>query len=138
MKTITIIDDDVAFCNALELVLKKAGYAVNVENTGQSILSNQFPVPDLLILDRYLPELDGLELCRKLRTQQETSNLPVVMISGNDTVKFHASMAGATDFLSKPFDVNHLLKMLSFHCSYAPPKGPNNKWRKLPGKEREN
>lgn len=130
MKTVMLIDDDAGFCQALSLVFKRSGFNVMVETRGENVLANNFTRPDIFVLDRYLPDVDGLELCRHLKTRPETSEVPVVMISGTEDVKFHAPSAGAIDFLNKPVDVNHLLKIVNFHCTYGAPKSPNNKWRK--------
>ncbi|RYY46450.1 MAG: response regulator [Chitinophagaceae bacterium] len=123
MKKILIIDDDAGLRQVLSMVFKRAGYEVATEGNGENILENKFEKPDIVVLDRNLADTDGLTVCRHLKEQPATRNIPVVMISASATAKLQAGIAGATDFLGKPFDVNHILKMVEFHSKYRIEQG---------------
>jgi DNA-binding response OmpR family regulator len=105
-----VIEDDPRIASFLERGLVAEGYQVAVENDGQDGLerarSDEF---DLLILDRMLPHLDGLELCRQLRG--EGRSVYVLMLTARDTLqdKIAGLKGGADDYLTKPFAFDELL-----------------------------
>ena len=107
---ILVIEDDPRIASFLERGLVAEGYQVAVENDGQDGLerarSDEF---DLLILDRMLPHLDGLELCRQLRG--EGRSVYVLMLTARDTLqdKIAGLKGGADDYLTKPFAFDELL-----------------------------
>ncbi|TMD10296.1 MAG: response regulator [Chloroflexi bacterium] len=104
---ILVVDDIRANSMLIEAYLKPMGYEVMTVDSGLGALelARESP-PDLVLLDVRLPDLDGFEVCRKLREEQATSLVPIVMVTSlnatEDRVK--ALEAGADDFLSKPVD----------------------------------
>ena len=106
---ILIVDDEKAVTDLLAYSLKKAGYTVQVASTGLQALqqTEQFN-PDLILLDLMLPEMDGLEVCRRLR---KTSNVPIIMITalGEEIDRVVGLEMGADDYLCKPFGVREVL-----------------------------
>lgn len=109
MKKIAIIEDDQLFHEALQRALKKAGYQV----AGAFSLAQGYEVlkehPSLLIIDRNLPDGDGLELCRKAR---ESGGIPALFLTARDEEEemIKAFDLGADDYLVKPFSMAVLLK----------------------------
>jgi DNA-binding response OmpR family regulator len=107
---ILVIEDDSRIASFLERGLVAEGYQVAVENDGRDGLerarSDEF---DLLILDRMLPYLDGLEVCRQLR--QEARGVYILMLTARDTLqdKIAGLKGGADDYLTKPFAFDELL-----------------------------
>lgn len=105
---ILVIEDDPDILNALNIALSSVGFDVDVLLSGKSVLLNQFVVPDLFILDKRLPDIDGLEVCRYLKSKPSYSQVPVIIISASPKVKNKALASGAAYFMEKPFVMQDL------------------------------
>lgn len=107
---IMICDDDEGILDLLELVLRDEGYEtipeINSLNVSQIVDREH---PDLLLLDLWMPVLSGDQVLRTLRDNPKTRKLPVIIISASNDGKSIAMNAGATDFVSKPFDLDKLV-----------------------------
>jgi two-component system response regulator FixJ len=105
-----VIDDDVAVRQSLAFLLSTAGFAVRVHESAVAFLQD-LPVPqvDCIVTDVRMPEMDGLELQRRLRANK--IDVPVIVITGHGDVGLavEAMKAGAVDFIEKPFDDEVLL-----------------------------
>jgi two-component system response regulator MprA len=104
-----VVDDDRALRDVLRRSLTLAGYDVRVTETGAGALSDvSSTVPDAVVLDIGLPDIDGLEVCRLLR--REGNRVPILMLTARDAVadRIDGLDAGADDYLVKPFDVDEL------------------------------
>ena len=109
MATILIVEDEKKIARFLELELKHEGYDVLTAFDGRTGLETALDKdPDLLILDLMLPELSGIEVCRRLR---HTSDLPIIMLTAKDDVsdKVMGLDMGADDYVTKPFAIEELL-----------------------------
>ena len=109
---ILIVDDESSARFALELLLRREGFEVREVHDGASALAECATFqPDLILLDIVMPGMDGLEVCRRIKSAPETRLTPVVLITGlsatEDRIK--GINAGADDFLSKPIDFSELL-----------------------------
>ena len=106
---ILLVEDEVDIAEFIATELRFEGYEVRVEHDGMRgmIAARQDP-PDLLILDRMLPGLDGLELTRRLR---KTSDVPILLLTarGEPRERVEGLNAGANDYLPKPFDLDELI-----------------------------
>lgn len=111
-KKVLITDDDPAMQDAFRLVFERAGYAVAVLTSGNAILENNYELPDIYILDKQLSGIDGLDVCRFLKTEERTRHIPVIIISATPHVARLASDAYADDFLEKPFSNRALVDMV--------------------------
>src|SRR3989337_1974838 len=111
-KKILIAEDDLDIAFTLNMILDNAGYEVTVTSSGKYILDSHYDYPDLFILDKRMPDIDGLEVCRQLRNRQECKNIPVIIISASPNFGPLAMNAGANDFIEKPFQMNDLLQMV--------------------------
>jgi adenylate cyclase len=109
--TILVVDDVAENRRLLEAVLAPRGYEVVTASDGVVALEVlALKQPDLVLLDVVMPRLDGYEVCRRLRENDETAVLPVIMITSNlGEEKTRALEAGADDFIPKPFDHEELL-----------------------------
>jgi two-component system response regulator MprA len=104
-----VVDDDRALRDVLRRALTLGGYEVRLAETGADALAEVAgTVPDAVVLDVGLPDLDGLEVCRLLR--REGNRVPVLMLTARDTVtdRIDGLDAGADDYLVKPFDIDEL------------------------------
>jgi two-component system response regulator MprA len=104
-----VVDDDRALRDVLRRTLALAGYDVRVAETGAGALAEVTSVvPDAVVLDIGLPDIDGLEVCRLLR--REGNRVPVLMLTARDAVsdRIDGLDAGADDYLVKPFDIDEL------------------------------
>lgn len=106
---VLVIEDDPAYARVVRLNLEASGYRVAHASSGLAGLAlvDDFR-PDLIILDVMLPDMDGLEVCRRVREQ---SDLPIVMLTarGSEQHKVQGLLTGADDYVTKPFSAAELL-----------------------------
>jgi two-component system response regulator MprA len=104
-----VVDDDRRLRDVLRRALTLSGYEVRLAETGSEALAEiSSGVPDAVVLDVGLPDIDGLEVCRLLR--RERNRVPVLMLTARDAVsdRIDGLDAGADDYLIKPFDIDEL------------------------------
>ena len=121
MSRILIIEDEKKIARFIELELTHEGYEVQAAYDGRAGLSLADSwKPDLLILDLMLPELSGIEVCRRLR---QHSDVPIIMLTAKDDVsdKVMGLDMGADDYITKPFAIEELLARIRV-CRKADPK----------------
>lgn len=112
---ILIIDDEWAVSRAISARLEASGFSTRVAPTGEEgleVISRS--APDAVILDLRMPDIDGLEVLRRLRAEPGTANVPVIMVTANvqDSVKGEAMALGARAFFGKPFDQRALVETM--------------------------
>jgi DNA-binding response OmpR family regulator len=112
-KKIFIIDDDDSVREMLKMIFEKAGYDIEISADGQSVYYQQRGWPDLFLLDKHLLNYDGLEICRYLKSKDQTRTIPVIMLSATPGVEPLAREAGADDFMEKPFNSALLMTKVS-------------------------
>lgn len=109
MALVLLVDDEAALRESLTYTLKKEGYEVATAADGHGAIK-QFhkQVPDIVLLDLMLPEVDGMEVCWRIRA---FSDVPIVMLTAKDqdTDKVRGLEAGADDYVTKPFNTRELL-----------------------------
>ena len=108
-KTILIVDDEKPIVEILVYNLQKEGYKTLEANDGEEAIRIAFEKnPDLILLDIMLPKVDGLTVCKKIRT---SFNMPIIMISAKDEEidKIVGLELGADDYITKPFSVRELM-----------------------------
>lgn len=102
---ILIVDDDVDSLKLIGLMLKRNGYEVVAADTGTNALAKaDTESPDLIILDVMMPDMSGLEVCRRLRANANTVDIPIIMFTAKTLIddKVKGFEAGADDYLTKP------------------------------------
>ena len=110
--TILVIDDEPDLVELVEFNLKKDGYEVIVAKNGQSGLEiAQKHVPDLIVLDLMMPGIDGLEVCRQLRGDPRTKQIPMIMLTAKsaEADRIVGLELGADDYVTKPFSPRELV-----------------------------
>ncbi|MFL2824046.1 MAG: phosphate regulon transcriptional regulator PhoB [Alphaproteobacteria bacterium] len=109
---ILIAEDEESLAMLIDYNLIKNGYQTNIVKDGELVLSEcQSFNPDLILLDWMLPNISGIELCRRLRTQKKYNNVPIVMITamGEENDKIRGLETGADDYITKPFSFPELI-----------------------------
>ena len=109
--TILAVDDKVHILELISFNLKAAGYHVVTALTGEEALKRcEVERPSLVLLDIMLPGIDGLEVCRRLKGDRMTSNIPIIMLTarGDEVDKILGLELGADDYITKPFSVREL------------------------------
>ena len=121
MAVVLAVDDDPALLRAIGIGLKALGHQVTTAATGERGLSEVALVaPDVVVLDLGLPDLDGMEVCRRIR---QWSDVPVVVLSADGTQdrKIAALDGGADDYMTKPFSMGELDARLRVALRHRPP-----------------
>ena len=111
MPRICIIDDDKDLLSVIQPLLLKKGFDISAfASWDEAVDLLQVLEPQLILLDVFLPGIDGLELCEKLKTSPHTKHIPVLLFSAYPRIAESAVHDyGADDFISKPFEVNELV-----------------------------
>lgn len=116
MKKIIIVDDDESIRDSLQLVFLPSLYQLAFYPDARRLLSGDFEKPDIFIIDKQLPGIDGLDLCRHLKNSSRTMNIPVVILSANPSLKGLAGEAGADFCLAKPYRLKELREIVERYC----------------------
>jgi two-component system phosphate regulon response regulator PhoB len=109
---ILLVEDEKSLVELLRYNLEQSGYRVTVATNGEEALTSVADDrPDLVLLDWMLPRMSGLEVCRQLRRQPVTSNIPIIMLTarGEEGDRIRGLDAGADDYVSKPFSPSELV-----------------------------
>ena len=120
---VLVVEDDTDIAGVLRRSLDKEGYDVRVAGDGESAL-NEAGVfePDAVVLDLGLPKLDGVEVCRRLRTE---GDVPILILTARDALEARVAGldSGADDYLVKPFEREELLARIRALLRRRPPRG---------------
>lgn len=113
--TILAVDDSPFMLEAIKQAMAKEYKVIVAKNAEEALFLIYHKRIAILLLDVSLPGIDGLELCRTLRSLPQFSDLPIIMLTGRDTVfdKVQGRLAGATEYLTKPFDAEQLREACS-------------------------
>jgi two-component system, OmpR family, alkaline phosphatase synthesis response regulator PhoP len=108
-QTVLVVEDEVSIASFVSLYLKNAGYLVRTVGTGEEALAQaEAERPSLIVLDLMLPDVDGIEVCRRIRKR---SDVPILMLTARDedVDKIIGLEVGADDYLTKPFNPRELV-----------------------------
>ena len=139
MSKILLVEDDLLIQELVTFNLEREGYTVKIAGDGKSGLEMvSSEMPDLILLDVMLPELDGYEVCKAIRANKETASLPIIMLSARDEVadKVIGLELGADDYVTKPFSTRELVARVKARFreekrNAAPPKPVSIVWGEL-------
>jgi two-component system, OmpR family, alkaline phosphatase synthesis response regulator PhoP len=122
VQNVLVVEDEASIASFVSLYLKNAGYRVRTVSNGSDALA-QFSAeaPDLIVLDLMLPDIDGIEVCRRIR---KTSDVPVLMLTArdDDVDKIIGLEVGADDYLTKPFNPRELVARVKAILRRATPE----------------
>jgi PAS domain S-box-containing protein len=118
--SILIVDDTPANLRILSQILDERGYRVRIANNGpRALAAVASSPPDLILLDIMMPEMSGYEVCKKLKSQDNTREIPVIFISALNSTedKINAFTSGGVDYVAKPFQFEEVLARVEAHLS---------------------
>jgi signal transduction histidine kinase len=117
---ILLVDDSQALLSLITSFLEAENYKIFAVETGEKALEflNSF-TPDLILLDRTLPEIDGIEVCKRIKANKQIANIPVIFLTATSDVKaiVEGFRIGAVDYITKPFQKEELLARVNSHIS---------------------
>ncbi|WP_300555024.1 phosphate regulon transcriptional regulator PhoB [Maricaulis sp.] len=108
---VLVVEDEDALATLLQYNLEKEGYQVSAAGDGEeALIMAEEETPDLVLVDWMLPKVSGIEVCRRLRSRQETANVPIIMLTarGEETDRVRGLDTGADDYIVKPFSMTEL------------------------------
>ncbi|MFW6134473.1 MAG: response regulator transcription factor [Elusimicrobiota bacterium] len=111
-KTILLVDDDKKVVKAISTILSEHNYSIVPAYDGLEALEKAKKInPDIILLDIIMPELKGWEVCKKIRENKNTSKIPVIMLTGQNSSEneIHGLQCGADDYIIKPYDSRILI-----------------------------
>ena len=112
MKKILVVDDEISILEMVQLVLEDEGYEVQARLNGAYFQQMRSDLPDLILLDILLSGEDGRELCRRLKGDEKTRHIPVILLSAHFSARDSPGMSGADAFLPKPFHLRELIDLV--------------------------
>ena len=130
---ILIVEDETALVELLRYNLEQAGFSVAVAYDGEEALASvQEDTPDLILLDWMLPLMSGIEVCRQVRRQTATANVPIIMLTarGEEGDRVRGLDAGADDYVPKPFSPTELVARIRAVLRRIRPALADEVWRR--------
>jgi len=121
MKRIIFADDDPSLQEVFSLIFSRAGYEVTMYSNGEKLLNNDFEPPDLFLLDKQLSGINGMEICQFLKSQPVTKDIPVIIVSASPDLDKQSILAGADDYIEKPFQLQNLLNLMTKYLAEPMP-----------------
>src|SRR5204863_6663970 len=121
-QSVLVVEDETSIASFVALYLKNAGYRIQTAGTGREALERVAgEKPSLIVLDLMLPDVDGLEVCRRIR---QTSDVPILMLTARDedVDKIIGLEVGADDYLTKPFNPRELVARVKSILRRATPE----------------
>jgi DNA-binding response OmpR family regulator len=127
MARVLVAEDDPDIANLLAHYLRRAGFEADLVSSGRDVLPRMKKAPpDVLLLDLMLPELDGLEVCRSVRNDHQTTDIPIIMVTakGDESDRIVGLELGADDYIAKPFSPNEVIARIRALLRRAQRTGP--------------
>ncbi len=117
-RTVLIIEDEKLIIVSTQMVLEAAGFRVESATNGEDgIAKARSQTPDLILLDIMMPGIDGWETLTRLKRDQGTANIPVIIFTAREHARGHQKSAemGAADYFRKPFEPDELIELVEKH-----------------------
>jgi DNA-binding response OmpR family regulator len=119
-QTVLVVEDEASIASFVAMYLRNAGYDVQVAPNGRDALTKaENASPSLIVLDLMLPDIDGIEVCRRIR---QRSDVPILMLTARDEDKIVGLEVGADDYLTKPFNPRELVARVKSILRRATPE----------------
>lgn len=115
-KLVLVADDDNDLLQLVKMQLQRAGFTVQLSPNGQGIAGMAAKNhPDVILLDITMDGISGGDICKKLKSDEVTSDIPIIMLSANENIEQIVNSCGANDFVRKPFDVQIMTEKIMHH-----------------------
>lgn len=115
---VLVVDDDPDMLEICSLVLEYEGYNIDIARNGAEAyeaVSNRRA--DVVLMDVMMPVIDGITVCKMMKRDPRTCDLPVIIMSASESLREQAKIASADAVIAKPFDIDHLVSMVNhFAC----------------------
>ena len=113
MKKVLLVDDEPDFLSVVRMRLSKSGYDVVCAHHGKDALDKiKLRKPDVVVTDVMMPVMDGVDLYQELKSNEDTKNIPVIVMTVKDKLEDSFRAVGIDEFVAKPFEMDELLKKL--------------------------
>ena len=122
-KKILVVDDDADWVELISFNLKKAGFLIGTATNGIDALKKaRTLIPDLILLDLKLPELDGFAVCESLKKDPATEKTPIIMLTGltSEFTRYAGLESGANEYVTKPANPDQLLSRIEYWLQKEP------------------
>ena len=116
-KRILVVDDSAAILDVVKMALEMADWEVSTSLTGACFRQMEHNLPDLILLDILLSGEDGGEICRRLKSDEQTRRIPVILLSAHAGLRETVDRCGANDYLVKPFRLTELREIVKKYLS---------------------
>ena len=117
-KKILVVDDDPNICELVKIALSTKGFSVNIAQTGsEGIKEVAVFLPDLILLDMTLPDMEGVEVAKKIKSIEAVKKVPIIMMSGRGLSRGDVDPALFAGVLNKPFSLTDLAKEAEKYAS---------------------
>ena len=117
---ILVVDDTLATVDMVRFALENEGYEIRVATSGEKAIRRaELETPDLILLDVLMPAMDGFETCRQLKAREQTRDIPVIFMTGLDSIenKVTGFEAGGVDYVTKPIEIEVVLARVRTHLA---------------------
>lgn len=116
MGKVLVVDDDPSIITLLQRVIQKKGHQIIIARNGrEGLMQAQAELPDLILTDIRMPDMEGGELAATLKADKRLARIPVIIMSGSDQ-----AISGAATVLTKPFDIRDIYAMLEHYLTATP------------------
>lgn len=120
MDRVLVVDDNIGILEVVEMILQKHGFEIMVNPKGEETLAYvETFAPQIILLDVFLGNVSGTDICRELKSNPKTNHIPVIMFSAHSNINAVMAVCKADDFIAKPFDLNTLVEKIRFHLSHS-------------------
>jgi CheY-like chemotaxis protein len=110
---IFIGDDDEDIIEILGIILRSEGYDVYTTTNAEELFSPSLQLPDLILLDVFMLGIDGEDICRRAKKNEQTRDIPLLFLSANTNLDQLCKHNNADGYITKPFEIEHLLKKIA-------------------------
>jgi DNA-binding response OmpR family regulator len=112
-KRILVVDDNIDILELVEIILIRHGFEILKSPRGEDTLKNvETFSPQVILLDVFLGGINGTDICKELKANPRTQDIPIIMFSAHSNSKFIFQECRADDFIAKPFDINNLVQKI--------------------------
>ncbi|HUS01237.1 MAG TPA: response regulator [Chitinophagaceae bacterium] len=115
MNRVLVVDDNLDILYLVQMILKSHGFEVLVSPKGEDVLTNtESFCPQVILLDVFLSGYDGREICKELKANPKTKDIPIIMFSAHAKRDEAMKECNPDDFIAKPFEVNELVQKVNY------------------------